>query len=890
MFENAASGTVTIIGVVAESQSCSNTINGIGASMPTQESLAEIGIKSYDKEIKPNWWFIVFSFLIINGFVYITLQCFIQMHETGSAQSGVIRNEKDANSDTLYYDKLKEMDDDEKQERCLGLCKRKQGNKVEGEVQEEKKSHKFAVSYKDMEKLLEDFNTAQAILKRQLKDRDRRDAKQRALEAGELEEGEKLPEPKAPEDELIEELCALIDFMRQNNEVVDTVVADDAAIAAQEESVDLIGAGEDQEGGPAKTMINRLQKTVTILLDKQNQKEQDFESEVTEAINQQQKAVFDNIMEKNERIKKMMQDEYMQKLGSSKLTPEEQALLKTELDAKIGNINDLMEQEKANQNSSIDEMLARRRAKKEKLKGKLEILADKKQLEDDHYNKKLAEIAQKAEAEKANIEGDLRKWKRQEENAIEDDLQARKKDLLSAAEKAMQDFKKKKMNAENEYEFAEMLAEYGKKVKDVEALIAGEKSKANQDLEERLKQRRKKKQQDIEDSKAGLEAQLQKETVATRSQLAKEMDQLQSLLKPVKDEDERLERIAGKELMESSAINHAGTGTGSDTARSDLNVSVSSEARQAESALQKEDTKEVDRIQKEIDRQNAAQKMKIAQQREQMQKSLESASTEADRDKLREQMESYEKTLQDQIRRNQDEQNSKLKSALEARRAKRKQLRDKVAEEKHANIADAFNKRANQKVNGGADAGRAEQMADKIATGFDKDQQVQVGENYLDKKNKQELIDLMNALFEERAKALRKHMAELLLQKQGELDDLRLEYGLQKDNLRKMKADGLLGDEDYENQMEVLNKEEQDKKMDIEISYADKEAEINEDLEKAKLEAEAEQKGLLKDRQTAEKVAMFKKMMDSMDENDEMKKYLEQQTREAEVEQKKYER
>ena len=35
---------------------------------------------------------------------------------------------------------------------------------------------------------------------------------------------------------------------------------------------------------------------------------------------------------------------------------------------------------------------------------------------------------------------------------------------------------------------------------------------------------------------------------------------------------------------------------------------------------------------------------------------------------------------------------------------------------------------------------------------------------------------------------------------------------------------------------------------------------------------------------------MFKRMMDSMDENDEMKKYLEQQTREAEVEQKKYER
>ena len=77
MFENAASGTVTIIGVVAESQSCSNTINGIGAAMPTKESLAEIGIKSYDKEIQPNWWFIVLTFLSINFFVYIIIYCFI---------------------------------------------------------------------------------------------------------------------------------------------------------------------------------------------------------------------------------------------------------------------------------------------------------------------------------------------------------------------------------------------------------------------------------------------------------------------------------------------------------------------------------------------------------------------------------------------------------------------------------------------------------------------------------------------------------------------------------------------------------------------------------------------------------------------------------------------
>lgn len=49
VFENSLSGTVTVIGVVSESQTCANTINGIGAAMITEESLAEVGIKVAEK-------------------------------------------------------------------------------------------------------------------------------------------------------------------------------------------------------------------------------------------------------------------------------------------------------------------------------------------------------------------------------------------------------------------------------------------------------------------------------------------------------------------------------------------------------------------------------------------------------------------------------------------------------------------------------------------------------------------------------------------------------------------------------------------------------------------------------------------------------------------------
>ena len=116
VFENAGSGAITIIGVVAESMHCSNSINGIGVSMTTKEALAEIGIKSYDKEIKPNWWFIVLSFLFINGFAYLTILCFILGHKLSSEKRSIrqaLLRERRGERDTIYYDRLREMKDEE---------------------------------------------------------------------------------------------------------------------------------------------------------------------------------------------------------------------------------------------------------------------------------------------------------------------------------------------------------------------------------------------------------------------------------------------------------------------------------------------------------------------------------------------------------------------------------------------------------------------------------------------------------------------------------------------------------------------------------------------------------------------------------------------------------
>ena len=132
--------------------------------MVTKESLAEIGVKSYDKTISPNWYFIVMCFIFMNTLIYLIVGLFIWSYNISQGRDSA----KSQSSNTLYYDKLREHDEDLNKRSFLNICCRclykKKENKVDA-VQPEKK-HEFAVSYKDMENLLDEFHACQALLKK----------------------------------------------------------------------------------------------------------------------------------------------------------------------------------------------------------------------------------------------------------------------------------------------------------------------------------------------------------------------------------------------------------------------------------------------------------------------------------------------------------------------------------------------------------------------------------------------------------------------------------------------------------------------------------------------------------------------------------------------------
>lgn len=99
---------------------------------------------------------------------------------------------------------------------------------------------------------------------------------------------------------------------------------------------------------------------------------------------------------------------------------------------------------------------------------------------------------------------------------------------------------------------------------------------------------------------------------------------------------------------------------------------------------------------------------------------------------------------------------------------------------------------------------------------------VQVIENYLDSKNMTELQQLMLALFEERAKSLRKYVFELMTQKQTELEMISEEFRPRFDLLKERRQKGLISNDDnYRQQVEKLSKEESDRRMDVEIAIGE---------------------------------------------------------------------
>jgi hypothetical protein len=88
-----------------------------------------------------------------------------------------------------------------------------------------------------------------------------------------------------------------------------------------------------------------------------------------------------------------------------------------------------------------------------------------------------------------------------------------------------------------------MLADYGNKVKKLDADLVKEKEQQTALLDQKLRDRKQKRLREIEVARKEKETALNAETVKTTSKLNTEMKQIESLLDPIKDEEDRMAMI-----------------------------------------------------------------------------------------------------------------------------------------------------------------------------------------------------------------------------------------------------------------------------------------------------------------------------------------------------------
>lgn len=134
----------------------------------------------------------------------------------------------------------------------------------------------------------------------------------------------------------------------------------------------------------------------------------------------------------------------------------------------------------------------------------------------------------------------------------------------------------------------------------------------------------------------------------------------------------------------------------------------------------------------------------------------------------------------------------------------------------------------------------------------------------------------MLALFEERAKDLRRYVFELMTQKQTELELIREEFRPRYDLLKEKRAKGILtSDEDYRQLIEKINKEEGDRRIDVEISIGEMEQKMEEDLQLIAIQAKQRAEEALKERQTKERQMMIDMLIEQTNpDNEIVQQYL----------------
>lgn len=184
------------------------------------------------------------------------------------------------------------------------------------------------------------------------------------------------------------------------------------------------------------------------MLNKQKDKEELFADQILEKAQLQQQEQFSKEVEKNEDMKGKLMDEYNDRIKNTNLSQADRDAMLQELNAKMSQIDDMIRQEEEQQNIHLREALERRRKGKDKLKNIVSNLAEKKDIKDKEYQRKLVEIGREEKRQVLSIVDEEEDLETSIKKDIDEQMTALKNNKLAETEKRLEDFRKKSKTPE----------------------------------------------------------------------------------------------------------------------------------------------------------------------------------------------------------------------------------------------------------------------------------------------------------------------------------------------------------------------------------------------------------------------------------------------------------
>ena len=120
---------------------------------------------------------------------------------------------------------------------------------------------------------------------------------------------------------------------------------------------------------------------------------------------------------------------------------------------------------------------------------------------------------------------------------------------------------------------------------------------------------------------------------------------------------------------------------------------------------------------------------------------------------------------------------------------------------------------------------------------------------------------------------------EMMAQKAGEYELIQAEFEPQYRFLREKKSKGLIAPADYRARLERLTEAENDRKMDVEIEYNEREQRLTDEVERLRADKEAALLGHLKQHQGLEKRSALSELARLQQDSEVLRQYLEEQQR-----------